>query len=69
MIDYEGRSFKSQMREANKLGADYALIRGEEEMNSGRVKLKNMETGEEKLLPEEEALVELRNPNDGRMTE
>ncbi len=64
LIDYEERSFKAQLREANKLQADYALIRGEDEMSAGQVKLKNMETGEEELLSEEEALNKLRNPND-----
>jgi len=35
------------MELANKLGAHYALILGEDEMASGRYTLKNMATGEQ----------------------
>jgi histidyl-tRNA synthetase len=33
------------MRRANKLGARYALILGEEELQTGRAQLKNMSDG------------------------
>jgi len=42
-IDYEGRSLKAQMRRADKLGARYVLIVGEEELKSGRAVLRDME--------------------------
>ena len=54
VMDYQGRSIKAQMREANKRGVDYVLIRGEEEMAKGGVKLKDMETGGEKFVLEGE---------------
>ena len=41
------RSFNSQMKYADKIGAKNLLIIGENEINSGRVKIKNMKTGEE----------------------
>ncbi len=41
-IDYEGKSLKSQMRRADKLSAQYTLILGEEELNKGKVVLRNM---------------------------
>lgn len=50
-IDYLGRSVKAQMREANKLNARFVLFVGGEEFKSGNYKLKNMESGEEKLIP------------------
>ena len=45
--DYEGGSIKSQMRKANKFTSRFALIIGENEVKSGKYKLKNMATGEQ----------------------
>jgi histidyl-tRNA synthetase len=42
-IDYEGRSLKAQMRRANKLGARYVLIIGENELQKGRAIRRDME--------------------------
>jgi histidyl-tRNA synthetase len=42
-IDYEGRSLKAQMRRANKLGARYVIIIGEEELQKGRAIRRDME--------------------------
>ena len=47
-FDYLDRSVKAQMREANKLNARYVLFLGGEEYKSGKVNLKNMESGEQK---------------------
>ncbi len=41
-MDYLGKSLKAQMRRANKLNADFTLILGEEELQSGKAQLKNM---------------------------
>jgi histidyl-tRNA synthetase len=41
-IDYEGRSLKAQMRRANKLGARYVLMIGENELETGRGVLREM---------------------------
>lgn len=46
-MDYDDRSLKSQLRVANRLGADYVLIIGDEELASGEVILRNMSTGAE----------------------
>jgi histidyl-tRNA synthetase len=43
MIDYEGRSLRAQMRRADKFGARYALIIGDNEQRSGRAILRDME--------------------------
>lgn len=46
-MDYDAKSFKSQLRRANKLGVRYVLLRGEDEIVRKIVKLKNMEQGVE----------------------
>ena len=43
-MDYEGRSLKSQMKQANKAGAKYVFIIGDDEIVNGKGVLKNMET-------------------------
>ena len=46
-ISYGGGSLKSQMRRADKLNAEYALIIGEEELKRGSAPLRNMNTKEQ----------------------
>ena len=55
--DYEGRSLKAQMRSANKLGARFVLIVGEDEARQGVFRLRNMATAEEKVLPDIQAVI------------
>jgi histidyl-tRNA synthetase len=43
--DIVGRSLKAQMKYANKLGAEYTLIIGDSEVESGRAQLRNMNDG------------------------
>lgn len=45
--DISERSFKSQMKYANKIEAKYLLVIGENELASKKAKIKNMATGEE----------------------
>ncbi len=45
--DLMGRGLKAQMKYANKLGARYTLVLGDNEIERGAAALKNMETGEE----------------------
>lgn len=47
-MDYSGGSLKSQMRIANKIGARYTVIVGEEELSKNMVILRNMQTKEQK---------------------
>jgi len=49
-VDYLGRSVKSQMREANRQHAQYAIVVGEQELKTKIAKLKNMLTGEETTI-------------------
>ncbi len=46
-MDHEGRSLKSQMKQANKLNAGYVLIIGENELEQGQAVLRNMATQEQ----------------------
>lgn len=50
-LDYAGRSVKAQMREANKFNAKYVVFIGGEEFENDKIRLKNMENGEEQTLP------------------
>ena len=45
--DIVSRSLKAQMKYANKLGAEYTLIIGDSEIDSGKAQLRNMQTGEQ----------------------
>jgi histidyl-tRNA synthetase len=45
-MDYDGKSLKSQMRRADKLGARYSVVIGENEVASGRAVFKRMADGE-----------------------
>jgi len=46
-MDHEGRSLKSQMKQANKAGARFVLIIGDTELASGHGILRNMKTEEQ----------------------
>lgn len=50
MFDPMRRSLKAQLREANKLGARFALILGDTEMKKGTVVFKDLEKGEQKNI-------------------
>ncbi len=46
-FDVMNRGLKAQMKYANKIGAEFTVVIGDNELESGMVKAKNMETGEE----------------------
>lgn len=50
-MDFSDRSLKSQMKRANRLGAPYVLILGENELEAGEAPLRNMETKEQSSIP------------------
>lgn len=56
----EGDSLKSMMRKANKMGAKFAIIIGEEEQQNRIVSLKNMVTGKEEKISQAKLLDYLR---------
>ena len=47
LYDIVGRSVKAQMKFANKVGAMFTAVLGDSELQEGKAKLKNMESGEE----------------------
>jgi histidyl-tRNA synthetase len=49
-LDYEGRSLKAQMKLADKSGARFALILGEEELARESARMREMATGEEAVV-------------------
>ncbi len=49
-FDVVGRSVKAQMKFANKLGAAFTMVLGDSELENGKAKLKNMETGDEQEI-------------------
>jgi len=46
LVDTVGRSVKAQMKYANKVGARFSCMIGEEELRQGKVTLKHMDSGE-----------------------
>ena len=46
VCDVAGRSLKAQMKNADREGAAFSLVLGEDEVKQGEAQLKNMETGE-----------------------
>jgi len=46
-IDTVGRSIKAQMKYSNKIGAEYTVVLGDNELAENKAKLKNMSDGTE----------------------
>jgi histidyl-tRNA synthetase len=50
-MDFEGRSLKAQMSLADRLGAAFVVILGDQELASGQAPLRRMASGEQEVLP------------------
>jgi histidyl-tRNA synthetase len=61
-LDLQGRSFKAQMREANRQQARFAVILGEDELSAGIVQLKDLSSGEQRAVSLGELTSALRQP-------
>ncbi len=59
--DVSGRSFKAQMKYANKIGATYCMVIGSDEMRDNRAKLKRMSDGEETAVALDDRFAEKLN--------
>lgn len=46
-LDIVGRGLKAQMKYANKIGAKFSMVLGDNEIDEGKATLKNMESGEQ----------------------
>ena len=64
-MDHGGRSLKAQMKQANRVGARYVLMLGEEEVKTNQVTLKNMATGDQTLLSATDAVNQLKQEMNG----
>ena len=58
-MDYSGRSLKSLMKRANKLGAGHVLIAGEKEIEENALILRNMTTKEQHTLSMEKPVEQI----------
>ncbi len=56
--DLVGRGLKAQMKFANKIGAKFTLVLGDNEIETGKAKLKNMAKGEETEVSLPEGLLD-----------
>lgn len=56
----QARSFGRQMQQANKIGARFCFIQGDDEVSAQTVTLKNMVSGCQETLPVKEAIENLR---------
>jgi Histidyl-tRNA synthetase len=54
-MEHTGRKLKGQFKFADKTGARYVVIMGGEEYERGNIKLRDMQTKEEKEIPLTEA--------------
>ena len=59
-IDFQEKSLKAQMRQANKRGARFVAIFGDEELKRGEVVLRNMKTSEQRNIRIEELIKEIK---------
>lgn len=58
-LDYAGRSAKGQFKQADRSGASYAAVIGDEELARGALRLHDMRTGEERDVPVAEGAKDL----------
>ena len=63
-VDYENRPLKAQMKKADRLGARYVLMMGDEEMDKGEALLRNMDTKEQKSIPMGDLLKRIKKEMD-----
>ncbi len=56
--DVVGRGLRAQMRYADKIGAKYSLVLGDNELAENKAKVKNMDTGEQTELELDESFAE-----------
>lgn len=56
--DVVGRGLRAQMKYADKIGAKYSLVLGDDEIEQGTAKVKNMESGEQTQLALDETFAE-----------
>jgi histidyl-tRNA synthetase len=61
LYDIDLRSWKSQLRQADKSGARYALFLGEDEARAGKETLKDLQSGEQFIIDPDETVRRIRS--------
>ena len=64
-IDISGRKFGQQLKHADAIGADYAVIVGAKEVEAGMVTLRDMMTGEQEMIGIDDAVRRIMSCRDG----
>ena len=59
-IYFDNKKLKAKFRYADRLKIPYVIVIGEDEINSGKLTIKNMETGKQEQLPIEEIIKKLK---------
>ena len=59
--NYQGRSLKSQFKQADKLGCALIAVVGGDELAQGAVRLRDMTTHDEALVPRDEVVAAVRS--------
>ena len=59
-FNFSGRSFKAQMKQANKFNAKYVIIVGEDEVTQNVVTLKNMANSQQEVVAVENIIDKLK---------
>jgi histidyl-tRNA synthetase len=65
LMDHEGRSFKSRMKQADKLGARYVAILGEDELKRAAWSVRDMKSSTQQDVAEARVLEHLKERLDG----
>jgi len=60
-FDLSNKKFAKQMDRASKIGAKFAIILGEEEINTNTLTLKNMFSGQQQTMTLEEVYEKIKN--------
>jgi histidyl-tRNA synthetase len=64
-IDISGRKFGQQLKHADAIGADYAVIVGAQEVAAGMVTLRDMQTGEQEMIGLGDAVLRIMDGGEG----
>ena len=59
-VDTQERNLKGQMKYSNKIGAKYSIVIGDDEIESGELTLKNMESGEQVRISKDDIVEAIR---------
>ncbi|QQR81788.1 MAG: histidine--tRNA ligase [Deltaproteobacteria bacterium] len=60
-LDYEGKSLKSQMRKADKMGAEFVMVIGDSELEKNEAQLRNMSSSTETTISLDQILQALQS--------